>query len=380
MDFSLTIEQQMIKEAARELAEMELSMRAEEIDSLNLFPVDGIRSLSDSELMGMLLPSSYGGSGSEPLSFALVTSEIARSSASLALIFVTHVASSYGLFLGGTEGLKARLLPSLAKGDKLAAFAATEADSGATVLAIRTTGKLEADKYIVNGSKTFITSGDEASVYLTVVKTRADNSPSSLSLLAIEKDMEGLSTGKKFLRMGLNGTSSSEIFFSDTAVPGDNRLGQEGGYLPLSFPIAGLGMLGVSAIAEGMVSLALEKCLAHARERKIGGQPLGNYQGVQFLLSEISYEVEAIRTLLYKVASEFQPVPGTPPLAVYKLKLFATETALRVLDKALQVHGGQGYTRELILERLYRDARGLTLHFGPTEPLKETLGKALLIS
>lgn len=380
MDFNLTENQKMVQEAAKDLAMMELASRAEEIDNLNLFPVDGLRSLSDSDFMGMLLPTRYGGTGADTLSFALVTSEIARVSASLAVVFVTHIATSYGLLLGGSDELKDSWLPGLAKGQKLAGFAVTEADSGANAFAVQTAARSDGDKYIVNGSKTFITSADEADIYLIAVRTGADKTQASLSLLLIEKTMPGFSTGKKFIRMGLNGTASGELFFSDMAVPRSNLLGQEGGYLPLSFPIVALNTVGASAIAEGMASLALEKSLAHARERKISGQPLGSNQAIQFLLSEISCEVEAIRTLLYKTASEIQLTPGVPYLPAYKLKLFATEVALRALDKALQIHGGQGYTKELILERLYRDARGLTLHWGPTEALKETLGKALLAS
>lgn len=378
MDFTLTENQKMVQEAARELAMMELASRAEEIDTLNLFPVDGLRSLSDSDFMGMLLPANYGGIGSDPLSFALVASEISRVSASLAVVFVTHIASSYGLFLGGNDDLKNNFLSNLAKGGKLAAFAVTEADSGANALAIQTTARFSDDKYIVNGSKTFITSADEADLYLTAVRTGQDKTPSSLSLLLIEKSMTGFSTGKKFIRMGLNGTASGELFFNDVAVPQTNLLGQAGGFLPLSFPIIALNMLGASGIAEGMASLGLEKSLNHARERKISGQPLGSYQAIQFMLSEMSCELEAVKALLYKTASEVQLKPGIPPLAAYNLKLLASETTLRILDKALQIHGGQGYTKEFILERLYRDARGLTLHWGPTEQIKETLGKAML--
>lgn len=378
MDFNLTENQKMVQEAARELAMMELASRAEEIDTLNLFPVDGIRSLSDSDFMGILLPAKYGGTGSDPLSFVLVTSEIAKVSASLAVVFVTHIAAAHGLLLGGNDELNDRLLPKLARGEKLAAFAVTEADSGANALAIQTSARTDGDNFIINGSKTFITSADEAEIYLTAVRTGSDKTPSSLSMLLIEKTMQGFSTGKKFIRMGLNGTASGELFFNDILVPKTNLLGHVGGYLPLSFPIIALNMLGASAIAEGMAGLALEKSLNHARERIINGQPLGNYQAVQFLLSEMSCDLEATRALLYKSASEVDLRPGVPPLSAFKLKLFSTEMALRVLDKALQVHGGQGYTREFVLERLYRDARGLTLHWGLTEALKETLGKALL--
>lgn len=378
MDFTLTEEQQMLRERVAEMALFELYPRAEEVDRTGFFPLDGVRVLAEAELMGILLPTQHGGAGSDLLSFVLATEEIARQCANTALIFVTHVAACQGILLGGKTALKDRLLPSLAQGKKLAAFAATEANCGANVLAIETTAQDKGDYYFVKGAKTFITSGGEAHVYVTVVRTSPNPGPTSLSLLAIEKEHPGIDYGMKYLRMGMNGTSSSEVLFNDCQVPKENLLGEEGGYLPLGMAVVGTGMMGASAIALGLAQASLEMSIKHAQTRKIGTQPLGGFQGVQFLLSEMSAEVEAMQSLLYWAALTPPSAPPGPPIPALKAKLFTTEAALRVTDKALQLHGSTGYSKDLPLERHYRDARGLTLHFYPTELLKETLGKALL--
>jgi len=244
------------------------------------------------------------------------------------------------------------------------------------VTAVETTAKLDGDSYAVNGSKIFITSAEEAHYYVTAVRTGPG--AAGVSALLIDKEAEGLDTGRRFLRLGMNGTSSGELLFNNCQVKKRNLLGTEGGYAPLGMSMAGVAMLGVSAIALGLSQASLDLCLKYGQERKIGGQPLGNYQGVQFLVSEMSVAVEAMRSLVYWSALKQQEAAPGLPIAAYQAKLFSTETALKVIDKAIQLHGGTGYTRELPLERYYRDARGLTLHFTPTEPLKEVMGKALM--
>lgn len=378
MDFSLTEQQKMIRDTARELSMLELSTRAVETDTTGLFPWDALRALADAELMGLLLPSEHGGSGADLTTFVVVTEELARGCTNTALVYVTHLAAAQGVLVGGKEELKKELLPVLAKGTKLAAWAATEANSGCNVLAVETNAKADGDRYIVNGSKIFITSAEEAQFYVTVVRTSPAPGPAVLSALLIDKETPGFSTGRRFLRLGMNGTSSGELFFNNTPVDKKNLLGQEGGYLPVGMSMATIGLLGTSAIALGVSQASLDLSLQYGKQRLVGGQSLGNYQGVQFAISEMAVEVEAMRSLLYWAATAQQNAEAGFPMPAYKAKLFTTETALHVVDKALQVHGGNGYTREVPLERYYRDVRGLTLHFTPSEPIKETMGKVLM--
>lgn len=378
MDFNLTEQQKMIQDTAKDLSLLELSSRAVDTDNTGLFPWDALRALAEADLMGMLLPPAYGGGGADLLSYVIAVEELAKGCTNTALVFVTHLAAAHGVLVGGSEELKKELLPILAQGKRLAAWAATEANAGSNVLAVETSAKSDGNNYIVNGSKVYITSAEEAEYYVTVARTSPTPGPAGLSALLINKETAGFSTGRRFLRMGMNGTSSGELFFNDCKVDKKNLLGKEGGYMPVGMAMATIGLLGVAAIALGVSQASLDLCLKYGKERVINGQPLGNYQGVQFLVSEMSVAVDATRALLYSAAvAQQNPQPGLP-IAAFKAKLFATETALQVTDKALQMHGGTGYTKELPLERYYRDVRGLTLHFTPTEPLKETLGKALM--
>ena len=210
------------------------------------------------------------------------------------------------------------------------------------------------------------------------VRTGPNPGPASLSLLLIEKDTPGLSLGRKEQRLGMNGASSSELFFDGCVVPTQNLLGNEGGYLQVGMPMLGLALLGTAAIAVGIARAALGASLEHAKSRTVGGQPIGIHQGVQYLVSEISTHVQAARSLLYEAAQARDEGEARAPILAFQAKLFATEMAVDVTNKALQIHGGQGYTIELPVERYLRDARGLTLHFNPSEMLKETLGKMLL--
>ena len=212
--------------------------------------------------------------------------------------------------------------------------------------------------------------------YLTVVRTGPG--PTGLSSLVIEKDIPGFSTGRKFLLLGMNGTASGELFFADCQVPQGHLVGEEGSYMPVGFAIGALGLLGASAIALGLAQGALEASLLHGKQRTIGGQPLGGNQAVQLMAADMSVAVEAARHLLYGAASAMDAPPPGPPIAAMRAKLFCTEMAVQVIDKAIQLHGGQGYTDEFPLERYYRDARGLTLHFTPSEMLKSQLGMMLM--
>ncbi len=275
--------------------------------------------------------------------------------------------------------MKRPYLPAMARGEKLGAFAATESGCGANVFAVQTSARRrDDDTYLVQGSKVFITSGGEADVYLVVVRTSPAPGPAGLSLLLVDKGTPGLAVGRKDQRLGINGTSSSELFFENCPVPAENLLGQEGGYMMVGMPMIGLALLGAAAIAVGLAQAALEASIEHAKSRTVGGQPLGVYQGVQFNISEMSTQVQAARLLLHEAAQARDRGPSPLPILPFQAKLFATEMAVEVTNRALQIHGGQGYTRDFPVERYFRDARGLTLHFSPSEMIKEVLGKMLL--
>lgn len=375
----INTEQKQVQQLARDIARAELAPRAADVDKNYTFPREGLQHLARAGLMGLVVPPPMGGSGGDSVSYVSAVEEIARGCANTALILVTHLAACMGVLVGGKDEVKRPYLPAMARGEKLGAFAATESGCGANVFAVQTSARRrDDDTYLVQGSKVFITSGGEADVYLVVVRTSPAPGPAGLSLLLVDKGTPGLAVGRKDQRLGINGTSSSELFFENCPVPAENLLGQEGGYMMVGMPMIGLALLGAAAIAVGLAQAALEASIEHAKSRTVGGQPLGVYQGVQFNISEMSTQVQAARLLLHEAAQARDRGPSPLPILPFQAKLFATEMAVEVTNRALQIHGGQGYTRDFPVERYFRDARGLTLHFSPSEMIKEVLGKMLL--
>ena len=270
------------------------------------------------------------------------------------------------------------ILPTMIDGQRLGALAATEPDAGSNGFAITTRGEADGEDLVVNGSKAFITAAEKAEVYLVTLRTDQAKTPVDLSALIVEKGTAGFSFGRKEEGMGLRGISWGELVFEDCKIPRSSLLGAENGYLGVAMSFAGLAMVGTAAISLGIAQASVEAAIGHAKTRTIAGQPIGHYQGIQFLLSETSTALAAARALTYSAARQLDGPPPFSPLPLYQAKLCATEMAIDVAHKALQVHGGNGYSRELPLERYYRDARGLTLHFTPSELLKGMLGRMLM--
>ena len=379
MDFNLSPEQQLIKQTVSRIAQDVLAPKAAEIDANLSFPREGLAALSDAGLMGILLPQAFGGGSADTLSFVLATEETAKGCANTALIYVTHMAAALGLLMAGTDAAKQRLLPAMAKGEKLGAFAVTEPNCGANAFALQTTTQVQGDEYVLNGAKNFITSGGDADVYLILARMAGTAGPVGLTPFVVERGAPGFSLGKKDVRLGLNGVSSCELIFQDCRIPRDNIVGQEGGYFPaLAMAVAGLGVLGAAAISIGLAQAAVDASVVYGAQRVVGGVPIGNWQAIQTHVSDMSAAVDAARALNYWAAFQRDNAPPGMPVLALKSKLFATEMAVDVCNRALQVHGGTGYTKEMPLERYYRDARGLTLHFSPSEMLRETIGRALM--
>ena len=375
---NLSDEQKMIQETVSKITRQELAPRAADVDRASIFPKDGLQKLAEAGFLGITVPEAMGGGGADTLSFVLVAEAIAKGCPSTALVFITHAVVARALAVAGSDEQKNRLLPALIAGNKLGAFAATEPDSGSNPFAITTKAINDGDDFVVNGTKIFITGAEEAEVYLVLLRTDQARSPADISALIIEKGTPGFSFGKKEDSMGLRGTSDGELIFQDCRVPRTNLLGAENGYLAVMPKFVGLAMIGTAGISLGIAQAAADAAVEHAKTREIAGQSIGQYQGVQYLVAEMSTSLAAARALTYSAAQQLDGPPPPSPLPLYMAKLHATEMAIDVTQKALQVHGGTGYSRELPLERYYRDARGLTLHFTPSEMLKGMLGKMLL--
>ena len=375
---NLTDEQKMIRESALKIAQQELAPRAAEVDRDGRFPAAGLQRLAEAGFLGVTVPEALGGGGGSTLAFVLALEAIAQGCASTALLFLTHCVAARALAAGGSDEQKSRLLPALTKGTRRGALAATESDAGSNPLAIALRAKVDGDDFVVDGSKVFITAAEEAEVYLVVLRTDQAKTPIDPSALIVEKGTTGLSFGRKDEGMGLRGISWGELVFENCRVPRANLLGAENGYLGVAMSFAGLAMAGAAAISLGIAQASVDAAIGHAKTRAIAGQTIGHHQGIQFLLAEMSTALAAGRALTYSAARDGDGPPPVSPLPLYMAKLYATEMAIDLAHKALQVHGGSGYSRELPLERYYRDARGLTLHFTPSELLRGMLGKMLM--
>ncbi len=379
MDWNLTKDQELVRETVRKIAQKELVPRAAEVDKTHSFVWEGLKKLKEADVLGLAIPSEYEGMGMDTLSFVLAIEEIAKACGSTALAVVSHSICSYILLCTGGEKQKKKHLPGMAKGERLGAFCVHESNCGSNALALETRAVLEGNEYIVNGSKIFITNAQEAEIYAVLVRTDPSKGPQGISMLLIEKGTEGFSFGRKEEKMGLNGTSSRELFFQDCRVPKENLLGKEGeGLKAVSQAIIGFGFFGAAAISLGLAQGALDTSIKHAKERVIAGNPIGANQLIQSLITEMSLGVDTARALLYSVASRRDANPPAPIVDALKVKLYASEVAIDVTNKALQVYGGHGYCKDLPIERYYRDARGLTLHFKTTELLKAEIGKILV--
>jgi butyryl-CoA dehydrogenase len=374
-----TERQAQIRELASRIAKERIAPNAQECDRSGSFPLEAIRCLGEAGLPGLIVSEEEGGAGQGRACLASVVQEIAKACPSTALIYTSHVVAAKAIELGGSEYLKRKWLPAMLRCQSLGAFAVHEPGSGSNAGAITTRAIRAGDFYVVNGSKFFITSGGEADVYLVLVRTDPEKGPQGMSTLLIEKSSPGLSFGQPEDKMGLRSTSSREMSFSECRVPVENLIGSEGeGLQVIGKSVVGWGFYGAAAISVGIAQAAVEASVRHARERTIAGQPIGIHQAVQFMISDMILSCESAEAYLNACAAQTDSNPATAALNGFKAKLHASEMAVEVADRAIQVLGGHGYCRDYVVERLFRDARGLTLHFKTSEWLRQDVAKAAL--
>lgn len=364
---------------SKKIATGKLAPAASEIDQNRRFPRENISTLGEAGFTGLIISESEGGLGFDRVCFASAVKELAQACASTALIYVSHSIVAKAIEIAGKEAVKKKWLPGMLKGQALGAFAVHEPGCGSNSGAITTWAKMDGDAYIVNGSKVFITSAGEANMYLVLVRTDPEKGSQGISALLMEKDTGGLTFGLPEIKMGLRSTSSREMFFSDCRVPLENILGNEGeGTQIMGKTVIGWGFFGAAAISVGIAKSATEIAIKHARERTIAGQSIATHQAIQFLITDMLLETEAAESLLIHCATQADSSPDSAALNGFKAKLFASETAVNVANRAIQVLGGHGYCHEYVVERLFRDARGLMLHFKTSEWLRQDIAKAVM--
>lgn len=362
-----------IKKLAEEVANDKIAPLASEIDQTRSFPWENICELRKAGFFGL------GDLEFDRVRFVAVVKETAKACASTALVYVSHAIVEKAIEYAGSEAIKKKWPPEMLRKRGLGAFAVHESGCGSNAGAITTRAKKEGDAYLVNGSKFFITSAGEADFYMVLVRTDPEKGPRGISTLLIEKETPGLSFGRPENKMGLTSTSSREMFFSDCRVPIENLIGKEGeGTQVIGKTVIGWGFYGAAAISIGIARSATDIAIKHAKERTIAGQPIAVHQAVQFMITDMILETEASEALLIACATQADLNPNTAVLNGLKAKLFASENAVNVANKAIQVMGGHGYTIDYTVERLFRDARGLTLHFKTSEWLRQDIAKAAL--
>jgi butyryl-CoA dehydrogenase len=367
MDFRFDEMENMVQKTAYQFALKELAPRAAEADDNKEFGQESIELLAQNGYMGLLIPEEYDGEGMTGFHYMLATEQIARACLSTAAILGAHNLAVYCLLLMGTEAQKARYLPQLATGEKLGAFALTEANTGSDVAAIAATANRENGDYVVNGVKQFITNGGLASLHVVFAKTDADKGHRGISAFMVESDTPGAKVTGEENKMGIRGTSTAQLLFDDCRVPADNRLGDEGDGFKLAMMVLDRARPGVGAQALGIAQAALDMALAYAKERVVFGEPLSKLQATRFALADMATRLDAARLLVYRAARLATRGEGRFSQESAMAKLFASETAHFVVDRALQIHGGYGYMKEYPIERLYRDQRILEIYEGTSE-------------
>jgi len=378
MDFELTDEQQLIRDAVREFADTEVAPIAAELDRDHRFPYELLPRMAELNLMGMPYPEKVGGAGADYVSYIIVIEEISRACASTGIILSAHTSlATWPVYKFGSQAQHDRYLPDMAAGRRLGAFALTEPGAGTDAAAGTTTATLHADGYALNGSKIFITNAPHADVYIVFAKTDPDRGARGMSAFIVEKDTPGLSVGEAEHKLGIRGSSTPPLYFADCRVPKDALLGQEGDGFKIAMQTLDGGRIGVSAQALGIAQAALDASVAYAKERVQFGKPIAAQQAIQWMIADMATQVDAARLLVYRAAScidNGRPYSTEGAMA----KLFASETATRVADRAIQIHGGYGYTESYPVERNYRDAKITELYEGTSEVQRMVISRSYL--
>lgn len=377
MELIYTDEQNEIRKMVREFAKGVLAPRAAEIDSTNEFPIDNIRELAKHDLMGIAYPEEDGGAGADAVSEAIAVEEVSAACLATGSILTAHYLGFDALYLAGNEAQKKKYLFPAYTGEKLAAFCLTEPDAGTDMSSNKTTAVLDGEDYILNGVKHFITNGAYADFLTVFAMTDKSLGTKGMCAFVVEKGTPGLEYGTGDDKMGIRGARTHEIIFKDCRVPKENLIGAEGDGYKIALHVIDRGRVGIAAMAVGLAQAALDGAVKYAKEREVFGQAISNYQGIQWMIAEMATDVEAARMLTYYAAGLKESGKRFSKEAAMA-KLFASEASNRVVNKALQIHGGYGYMKEYTVERLYRDQRILEIFEGTSQVQKMVISSHIL--
>jgi butyryl-CoA dehydrogenase len=378
MDFHLDKEHQLLALLYREFAEHEVKPLAKEVDETESFPVETVRKMARFGMMGIPFPKEYGGAGGDNLAYIMAVEALSAACGTTGVILSAHTSlCASPLWEFGTEEQKKKFLGGLASGEKLGAFGLTEPNAGTDAAGQQTTAELKGDHYLLNGSKLFITNAGYADVYIVFAMTDRGKGTRGISSFILEKEMAGFSIGKKEAKMGIRGSSTCELIFENVKVPAANLLGKEGGGFGIAMKTLDGGRIGIAAQALGLAQGAIDETVSYVKERKQFGKALSQFQNTQFQLADMQTRTDAARLLVYRAAcSKDSKLPYAAEAAM--AKLFASETAMDVTTRAVQLHGGYGYTREYPVERMMRDAKITEIYEGTSEVQRMVISAAML--
>src|SRR5512137_250076 len=378
MQLELNEQQKMIRNMVREFAEKEVAPIAAELDKKGEYPTKTLEKMAKLGLLGIIIPQQYGGAGLDTISYATVVEEISRKCASTGVITSVHNSLvAWPIMKYGTEEQKKKYLPILAKGEKIGAFAGTEPNAGSDLGAMKTQAVLKGDHYVINGDKTFITSGPKAGIIIVFAVTDKNAGTKGLSAFIVENTFKGFKVGSIFDKLGINASQTSELIFENMEVPAENLLGKEGDGFKIALSTLDGGRIGIAAQAVGIAQACLDESVEYAKQRQQFGKPIAAFQAIQFMIADMATRIEASRYLLYNAAYKKDTGERYTKEAAMA-KLFASETAVDCAIKGLQIHGGYGYTKEYTIERLFRDAKITEIYEGTSEVQRMVISANLL--
>lgn len=378
MNFGLNREQELVRQMVREFAVNEVKPIAAEIDETERFPMENVKKMAELGMMGIPFPKELGGAGGDVLSYIISVEELSKVCGTTGVILSAHTSLCASLiYENGTPAQKEKYLVPLAKGEKIGAFGLTEPGAGTDAAGQQTTAVLDGDNYILNGSKIFITNGGVADTFIVFAMTDKSQGTRGISAFIVEKGFPGFSIGKKEDKLGIRASSTTELIFENCIVPKENLIGKEGKGFGIAMKTLDGGRIGIAAQALGIAEGAYEETIKYMKERKQFGRPLSAFQGLQWMIAEMETKIEAAKLLVYKAAWLKQnKLPYSVDAA--KAKLFAAEVAMDVTTKAVQLHGGYGYTKEYPVERMMRDAKITEIYEGTSEVQKMVIAGAAL--
>ena len=378
MNFELSEEHKMIRDAARDFAQTELLPGVIERDEAQKFPTEQIKKLGELGFLGMMVDPKYGGAGMDTISYVLAMEEISKVDASASVIMsVNNSLVCWGIETFGTESQKEKYLKPLATGEIIGAFCLSEPEAGSDATSQQTTAIDKGDHYLLNGTKNWITNGNTATVYLVIAQTDVEKGHKGINAFIVEKGMEGFVVGLKENKLGIRGSDTHSLMFTDVKVPKENRIGEDGFGFTFAMKTLSGGRIGIAAQALGIASGAYELALQYSKERKAFGKEISKHQAIAFKLADMATEIEAARLLCLKAAWLKDNGKNYDKIGAMA-KVFASETAMKTTVEAVQVHGGYGFVKEYHVERLMRDAKITQIYEGTSEIQRIVISRSIL--